>query len=123
MVWKNILSVWEPTRSKDVYIILQMVSNCQNAKARLNAFYKRFPYLKDFYIYNHKTIASQAKSLFTKHGIVIFIVCVSKGLFNSIESDNVHDTLLTIRKLESGYDCKIKKRKIFLVIPLDFYSI
>ncbi len=107
MFWKNILSIWEPTRPKDVYIFPQMVGNCQNTKARLNAFYKKFPHLKDVFIFNHKTIASHAKSLLTKHRVVIFIVCVSKGLFNSIESDNVHDTLFTIRKLESGYDCKI----------------
>jgi hypothetical protein len=40
----------------------------------------------------------------TKHRIFIFIVCVSKGLFNSTESDNVHDTLFTIRRLKSGYE-------------------
>ncbi len=112
MFWKNILSVWEPTRPKDVYIFPQMVSNCQNTKARLNTFYKRFSHLNDVFIFNHKTIASHAKSLLTEHSVVIFIICVSKGLFNSIESD-VHHTLFTIRKLESGYDYKIEKRDFF----------
>ncbi len=81
--WKNLLSVWLPIIPQNMKIFDQMIGNCQNTKARLNAFYAKFPHLKNYFIFSHHMIAKVTKECLATHSIVIFIVCVSKGILNS----------------------------------------
>ncbi len=75
----------------------QMIGNCQNTKARLNAFYAKFPHLKNYFIFSHHMIAKVTKVFLATYSVVIFIVYVSKGILNATANINIHATLFTIR--------------------------
>jgi hypothetical protein len=103
--WKNLLSVWLPTIPQNMKISDRMIGNCQNMKARLDAFYAKFPSLKNSFIFRPQMIAKVTKEYLATHSVVIFIVCVSKGILNSTDSINIHAKLFTIRKSGSNYEC------------------